>query len=259
MDRQSEDTKENQIKRKVDLFFTPAAVAGERLKGYNAVVIDVLRAATSITTALNNGAKGVIPSESSSAVIDLANEMGKGDLLLCGEKDGRMVEGFHLGNSPSDYSKDRVRGKILVFGSTNGTPAVVRASIAKSVWLCGFINLDAIVDAIFNSPDPFPLAILCAGKYNGFALEDVACGGLLVERIISRFSSEELHLNDAARSAMLIYKEFCTDTLTLLRNCEHGKFLIDIGMESDLPICASDSLIPIAPCLNEGRFINPDG
>lgn len=258
MDRQSEDNIENEVTRKVDLFFTPAAVAGERLKGYNAVVIDVLRAATSITTALSNGAKGVIPSQSSSAVIDLANEMGKDDLLLCGEKDGRMVEGFHLGNSPSDFSKDRVRGKTLIFGSTNGTPAVVRASIAKSVWLCGFINLNAIVEAIHNLPDPFPLAILCAGKYNGFALEDVACGGLLIKRIISKFSAE-LHLNDAARSAVLIQNECCGNILTLLKECEHGKFLIDIGMGSDISICAADSLLPIAPCLTDGRFINPVG
>ncbi|MFH0766054.1 MAG: 2-phosphosulfolactate phosphatase, partial [Calditrichota bacterium] len=130
---------------RIDMFFTPAAVTHERLKGYNVVVIDVLRAATTIATALNNGARDVIPAESISRAIDLSIELKREDVLLCGEREGRLVDGFSLGNSPADYSRERVRARTLIFGSTNGSPAIVRAAVARKVLLCAFINLNAVV------------------------------------------------------------------------------------------------------------------
>jgi len=258
MSESETESNEEQAMQRVDLFFTPAAVTNERLKGYTAIVIDVLRAATSIITALSNGAKDVIPAESISAAIDLASELQRKDILLSGERDGKLVEGFDLGNSPADYSRERVRGRTLIFGSTNGGPAVMRASVAKSLFLCSFINLNTVVDEVLKIPDPYPLAILCAGKYDSFAIEDAVCGGLLIKRLRSRLSFP-IQLNDAGQAAVLLHSEFGGDILSLLRKCDHGEFLIEIGMENDLSLCAADSVLPLAPTLIDGKLVIPKG
>lgn len=242
------------LEPRIDLFFTPAAVTNERLKGYNAVVLDVLRAGTSITTALNNGARDILPAESINRAIELASELKREDVLLCGEREGKLIDGFHLGNSPADYSRERVRGRTLIFGTTNGTPAVVRASVAKSVFFGAFINMNTIVDAVAKLQEPFPLAILCAGKLDRFAIEDALCGGLFIERLKPRLQVDPI-LNDAARATELLYREFGNDFYTLLSNSDHGKYLIEIGMENDLGICSQDSVLPVVPTLQDGKLV----
>ena len=181
--------------------------------------------------------------------------MNRDDVLLCGERDGKLVEGFDLGNSPSDYTRERVRGRTLVFGTTNGTPALIRAAVSKTVFLCGFINLNAVVDKIAELENPYPIAILCAGKHNSFAIEDSVCGGLLIERLKNRLPNQ-FKLNDAAKAATVLYRDFGGDILSLLQKCNHGEYLISIGMENDLTICASDSVLPLAPVLHDGSFVN---
>lgn len=241
---------------RIDLFFTPAALHSERLKGYKAVVIDVLRAAASITMALNNGARDVIPVESIENAIDLSKDLKREDILLCGEREGKLIEGFHLGNSPSDYSRERVRGRTLIFTSNNGSPAIVRASTARSVYLSGFINLNAVIDTINSQDELFPLAVVCAGKSDQFAVEDAVCGGLFIKRLLERLSIKP-HLNDAAISAVLLYREFGKDLQEMIRKCDHGSYLISIGMENDLQLCASDSVLPVVPVLKDGKLVKP--
>ncbi len=239
---------------RIDLFFTPAALHSERLKGYKAVVIDVLRAAASITMALNNGARDVIPVESIENAIDLSKGLKREDILLCGEREGKLIEGFHLGNSPSDYSRERVRGRTLIFASNNGSPAIVRASIARSVYLSGFINLNAVIDALGSQEELLPLAVVCAGKSDQFAVEDAVCAGLFIKRLLKKLSIKP-RLNDAAFAAELLYREFGKDLQQMVRDCDHGKYLISIGMENDLQLCASDSVLPVVPVLKDGKLV----
>lgn len=244
-----------QVKKpRIELFITPVGIVEESLKGHQVVVIDVLRAATSIVTALSNGARGVIPASSVAAAIELSGQLGRNDAMLCGERDGKIVEGFDIGNSPVEYTRERVRGRTLIFGSTNGSPAIVKASHAQSVFVCGFINLDAVIKTVTEREDPFPITILCAGKKGRFCLEDTVCGGLLIKRLRLQLK-DDFQLNDAARSAELLAMEFGSDPLELLNMADHGQFLIEIGMESDLPVCASDSTLAIVPTLTDGKLI----
>jgi len=242
-------------RKQVDLFFSPAEVSEERLKAYRTVVVvDVLRLSTSIVTALSNGARNVLPVVSISAATALMTQLDRDDILLCGEREGKMIDGFHLGNSPADFSRDRVRGKTLIFGTSNGTPALVKASGASSVILAGFVNLPSVVEVLFEEGDPYPLAILCAGKLNRFAVEDSVCGGQLIERINTR-SGGDLIMNDAARVSLVLTKELGGDLIALLHSCDHGKYLASIGMEADLPVCASMGVLPVVPVLRDGKLV----
>jgi len=241
--------------RSLDLFYSPSEVTEDKLKSYKCVVVtDVLRAATSIITALSNGARDILPAASISAATMLASQLARDDVLLCGEREGRMIEGFHLGNSPADYTRDRVRGRTLIFGSTNGAPTIVKASAAGKVLFCAFVNLPAVLEAFFAGGDPFPAAVICAGKLNRFSLEDAVCGGMLIEKILHR-PTENLIMNDAARSSQLLVREYGGDLQALLYESDHGKYLISLGMEADLPLCAAYGVLPVTPILKDGKLV----
>ncbi len=242
------------IGTKIHLYFTIYGVPHEKLKDRRTVVIDVLRTATSIVHALKNGAKYVIPAESASDAGNLASQIPRDDVLLCGERDARMVDGFDLGNSPSEYTRERVNGRRIIFASTNGTPAVVRASHAKSVFLAGFVNLDAVIDAILSLDDPFPMMLLCSGNSNKISLEDSVCGGLLIKRLRER-GKFDFELNDGAKVAELLAEKFGGDMLKLLNESDHGRYLKKLGMEDDLLLCAAESVNSVVPVLLDGRLV----
>jgi 2-phosphosulfolactate phosphatase len=241
--------------KQLDLFFSPTEITEERLRTYRSVVVvDVLRAATSITMALANGAREVMPVASISGATALAAQLDRDDILLCGEREGRLIDGFSLGNSPSDYSRERVRGKTLIFGSTNGTPAIVKATGAPTVLVCGFVNLPSVLEVLFEEGEPFPMAIVCAGKLNRFSIEDGVCSGQLIERICQRLGKDP-QLNDAARVSRMLLKEYGGDILALLHSSDHGKYLISIGMEGDLAHCAAIGVLPVVPVLRDGKLV----
>ena len=241
-------------KSNIQLYFTIGGVLEDLLKGSRTVVIDVLRAAPAIVTALNNQAKYVIPAPSVDAASNLASQVPRDDLLLCGERDAQIIDGFDLGNSPAEYTFEKVNGKRIIYASTNGSPAIVKSAGAKSVFVCGFINLNAVIDAIVSLKDPFPLIIICAGNYNQFSLEDSVCGGVLIQRLQKKLD-RELEINDGACAAEKLAAEFGGDFLKLLHQTGHGKYLKSMGFENDLEICAADSVFDLVPMLQDGRLV----
>ena len=254
MNRTIDTSAKEQTATGIQLFFTIGGINEELLKGSRVVVIDVLRSAASIVAALDKDAKYVIPAASVDAASNLASQIPRDDVLLCGEHEAKTVDGFDLGNSPSEYTRERVGGRRLIFASTNGSPALLKCSGAKSVYLCGFINLNAVIDALLKLADPFPLTIVCAGNHNQFSLDDSVCGGMLIQRIHQRID-HQLELNDGARAAEKLALEFGGDILELLNETVHGRNLRDIGFEDDLALCAADSIYSVVPTLSDGRLI----
>lgn len=119
----------------IDVFFSVQTFQEEDLRGKSAVIIDVLRASSSIATAIHNGAKKVIPVEDMSDAVKIAQTMDQSDYLLCGEKDGSKIEGYHLGNSPLEYTPEAIADKTLIFNTTNGTKAIKKANLANRITL----------------------------------------------------------------------------------------------------------------------------
>ena len=111
----------------MDVYFSVQAFQEEDLRGKSAVIIDVLRAASSMVTALNNGARKIIPVGAMEDAVRIAQTMDAKDYLLCGEQNGNTIEGFHLGNSPLEYTKEVVADKTLIINTTNGTNALKQA------------------------------------------------------------------------------------------------------------------------------------
>lgn len=226
--------------------FTVVEAEAVELHGRTVVVVDVLRATSTIVAALAGGARAIYPAAGAEEAIRLASSLGREDTLLCGERKGLKIEGFHLGNSPSEFSPARVGGKRLVMSTTNGTRAFQAAASAERVLAAAFLNLDAAARAAAGAED---LVILCAGREGRFALEDAACAGRLLGRI-REIRGEAPKMDDAARAARTLASALTPD-VEFLRNVEAGRALIDIGLAEDVEYCARVDLHDIVPEMQE--------
>ena len=234
---------------RVDLYLAPVAVERAPLEGRSVVVVDVLRSSTTIAWALKNGAAKVIPVESVEEAARLAASLDA-TRLLCGERDGKKVGGFDLGNSPREYTRERVEGKTLVFASTNASPLMAQTLGGHEQRLLGYVNLGAVADALQRAGRD--VAIVCAGRNGRFSLEDSACAGALARRL--RALVPGLERNDAAEMAAEYDRAHGHDVLGILTRSEHGRYLAELGFEEDLPVCAAVDDVPLVPVLREGRI-----
>ena len=235
---------------RIDLYFTPPEAERASIDGREIVIIDVLRSCTSIAVALSNGASRVIPVESVEEAARLASSLGATSRLLCGERDGRKVSGFDLGNSPREYARERVEGATLIFASTNASPLMAGLLEGREQLLLAYVNVGAVADAVRRRGED--LVVVCAGKTKRFALEDAACAGALIRRLEA--AGEAVALNDAAEMAREYDRAHGHDPEGILSRSEHGRDLIEMGFEDDLPICAKIDSVPVVPHLREGRI-----
>jgi len=235
----------------IKVFGTPREIVDDDLRGHSAVVIDVLRSSATITHALQNGAREVIPVVTPAEAGELASRTGRGVSLLGGERDGKKIEGFDLANSPTEYTADRVSGRIIVFASTNGAPTLVRARAAERVYLGGYNNYSALLQQLIA--DNRPVVLLCAGKLEHFSIEDFVCAGKFVHGLAHKLG-KRAQLADSAIAAKLLYDRHAADIVELHRQCSHGRFLSELGHSADLEICAQVDSHPIIPTFVEGKL-----
>ena len=138
---------------RIDVFFTPREL-NRQLTGRVAAVIDVLRATSTIVEALANGARSVYPAATMDDAVRLAQSLGRKEVLLCGERGSRKIEGFDLGNSPLEFTREAVADKVVVMTTTNGTPALVAGSTADRCVVASFLNLSAAARGKSRRPRP---------------------------------------------------------------------------------------------------------
>jgi 2-phosphosulfolactate phosphatase len=161
------------------VYSLPSAVSPEELAGGSVVVIDVLRASTTILYALAAGALEVIPCLEVDDALSVASK-SRSAYILGGERGGLPIDGFDLGNSPTDYTPDRVRGKALVFTTTNGTRAMMRCRQAGRVAIGAFVNAAAVVEWLRGQEQ---VHLICAGSTGRVSRDDILFAGMLVERL----------------------------------------------------------------------------
>lgn len=236
---------------RVDVLWVPAEVGSMDLGGRLVVVLDVLRATTSILAALEAGARGVIPVESTEEAMRVADSRGRKGTLLCGERGGRRIEGFDLGNSPADYTSERVGEATLVYDTTNGTGAIRRARTASELVLGSFWNLSAVADRIASAGRP--AAVLCAGREGRVSLDDALCAGHLVEAVGERVGGE-LETDDGAHGARELARRTGPPTASWLAGTAAGAALVEIGLEEDLERCARMDVSDGLPTLADGEL-----
>ncbi len=219
---------------KVQCYFSPVEVDPQVVAGRTAVVIDVIRATSTIVEALANGAREVYPTDSTEDAIRLARSLGKDDTLLCGERKGLPIEGFHLGNSPREYTPEVVEGKRLVMSTTNGTRAFLAGAGASRVVAAAFLNLSAVARSIDMESD---LVLICAGKEDRFSFDDALCAGLLLDAMAKEHGEDGLLLSDGALAVLTLARAHLL-SVELLTRTAAGAALVEVGLGDDLLHCA---------------------
>ena len=233
--------------------FTPEGRDRDDLDDQVVVVIDVLRATTSILEALAAGGRAVIPVESVEAAVRKKDELGREGVLLCGERRSRPIAGFDLGNSPREFTADRIAGRILLMTTTNGTAALRAGAAGRECLVACLRNVDAVVDALVKAAAD--VTLLCAGREGRFALEDAVCAGVIARRTAQR--GGRVRPDDAARAAVLLAGRFETRLDWLLPRTAAGRRLAQAGFADDIPFCAALDRHTVVPRLRDHLITLP--
>jgi len=239
----------------LSLFATPRVFSEAMAKGAHVIVIDVLRASSTIVQATENGVERIIPVAEVEDATRLLPTLKRADTLLGGEQDGHTIDGFDLGNSPIEYTTRVVTGKTLIFCTTNGTVAITKSTAAADIAVGCFLNLTAVVDRLVEAA-PDRAVVLCAGNSGTLSLEDFVCGGHMVARIHAAMGSR-VTLNDGAAAAFAL-AGCMPDPETMIRASVHGRKLAELGFEQDLEFCARMDRYAGVPVVVDGRISGDD-
>jgi 2-phosphosulfolactate phosphatase len=233
----------------IDIQFLPSPPHSHLLSDRVVVVIDILRATSVIVHALSQGASEIIPLATVEEAFQMAKAFPRGFAMLGGERNSKAIPGFDLGNSPREYAAERVKGKKLILTTTNGTRAFHAVSSGKEIVAGSFLNIGAIAQRCVESGrDVF---IFPSGDEGNFSLEDILCGGMLID-LITKKQKKQTSLTDASYGAQILYQRFKDNLLEAFHLSHHGKELIDRGFEDDLVYCAQIDVTPLVPIFREG-------
>ncbi|MFZ5816663.1 MAG: 2-phosphosulfolactate phosphatase [Bacillota bacterium] len=237
---------------RVDVYPTVLNIPpAEELAGRVAVVIDVLRATSTICTALANGADTVVPVLTPEEARQVAADNPDREFLLGGERKSVLIPGFHCGNSPLEYTESRVKGRAILFTTTNGTRAIRRAAGADRVYIASLLNAPAVARELAALERD--AAICCAGTHDQFSLEDTACAGAILDLLGG--PGRPLESNDMGRVAREIFRRYDGRLADLLHLSEHGQNLLKLGLQEDLLFCAQLGTLDLLPRFTEGQVI----
>ncbi len=228
--------------RVVRVHLTPDRLTPALLTESVAVVIDVLRATTTMIHALAAGCCAVWPIEEVEEARRRADGMRAGRVLLGGERDGVPPTGFDLGNSPREYTCARCKGTTLVLTTTNGTRALLRAAGAARTLIAGFVNYSAVCEQL--SSEARPIDIVCAGYHGEVALEDALLAGALVEFLCEQ---GPVVLNDAARLAWDCFEHHGRVLDGALEISAGGVHLRSLGYDDDIRAAARVDQFAVVP------------
>ncbi len=235
----------------LSLYTEPSRFSEPHAKGKHVVIIDVLRASSTIVHACENGVERIIPVAHVEDATKLVPTLDREATLLGGEREGIKIDGFDLGNSPLDYTPEVVEGKTLVFTTSNGTVAIAQSAPADEVIIGCFLNLRAVVEHLLTTR-PDEVAILCSGNLGQLSLEDFVCGGYVVRSLEERLGSG-LVRNDGAGAARSL-AGCLPDIEGVIGSSTHGRKLAALGFEDDLEFCSRLDAFDTVPVVAEGRI-----
>jgi len=235
----------------VEVFLTHSNVTEDDVRDHTVVVIDVLRACSTIVTALDNGARAVMPVLDMAQAGKIAANLDPDVYRLGGERDAEKIEGYHLGNSPLEYTSDVVEGRDIILNTTNGTKALARAKSAQHLVAGCFLNAGRVVDLIREMGDD--VVIICAGRQNRLSLEDTICAGLILDRLWN--GSEPGLVTDSAHTAFTLYHNDSQTLPEALRRANHAQRLMSRAYEDDVDYCYQVDALPVLPYYTDNRLV----
>ena len=246
---------------RISVFFTPLGVTPQDVAGRPVVVIDVLRATTTIVAALANGARAVVPVVAADDAIRIAQNLEKNHVLLAGERKAVRIEGFALGNSPREMTRDVVDGKTIVMSTTNGTPALVAAEAGSPVIVTAATNFAAAAARARRAfEETGELVILCAGKEKRFAMEDAYAAGRIALAVIPTGQRRKVDLDDGGVAALELARRYGDKWNVAVRASAHATELAKLGFRADVQAAIEVDIHDVVPVLKDKQVtLGPQG
>jgi len=244
---------------RIDVLFGPSMLSPAAVTGRVVAVIDVLRASTTIATALANGARKVVPLESADAVITRAKQFERADVRTAGEQKMQPIPGFDLGNSPREMTREAVDGKTVLFTTTNGTATLRAVQGARDVAIASYVNVAAVTSLLRTAArGGTDISIVCAGRDRQLSLEDAACAGRYVRLVTKQIDGAEL--GDGAFACTVLDRRYGDRLDKLFADSEHGRALAGAGFGEDLVACAAVNAHPVIPIYQDRQItlLGPD-
>ncbi len=240
----------------IEAFFTPYFLEKEKQFDSSVVVmIDVLRASTTICAALFNGAKEVIPAETLDKAVTIYSNLDKNVRFLGGEREGVKPSGFNAGNSPFEFTEEKVSKKNVVLTTSNGTKIFRKAREAKAQIIGAFVNQTAVLEYLkeYHLKDEhtdknLKIYFLCAGTDGKFSYEDALCAGAFIKELKKEYA--EAVLTDSADAVKNLYNLHSEDLVEFLRTKEHAAFLREIGFSEDVELALTRDQFPVVPVID---------
>lgn len=229
---------------KVDIIFTADEVSQEKTEGKICVVIDVLRATSVMITALHNGAEKIFPFKDIKTIQERCENLK--NIIKCGERNALKIDGFDLGNSPLEFTKEKVFGKDIYMSTTNGTKAVENSLSAEKIIICSFLNIKSVSEKLLEYKKD--VVIVCAGTNGKFSLDDTLCAGLIIKEMQKH---TEIQMNDVLLAAVRI-SESHENIKDILKGSTHYERLLSLGFEKDMEHIFSLNKYSIVPEYKNG-------
>jgi 2-phosphosulfolactate phosphatase len=238
-------------KNTIEVCFTPHSFPLFPHEERIVVVIDVLRATSCMCAALNYGVGKILPVATVAEAKDYQNK----GFLVAAERSAQKVEGFDLGNSPFEYMKPELKGKVIVFTTTNGTQAIRAARDAYKIAIGSFLNLSALCDWLATQQKN--VILLCAGWKDFFNLEDTLCAGAIATKL-GATDLFETGSYDSTLAAKYLYEKASPDLYKFMQNSSHYNRLAKLNLFEDMKFCLTPDQAPVVP-LMEGNYLVPNG
>lgn len=231
---------------KIDLIISADDIREEKVKGKSVVVIDMLRATSVITTAINNGCTGVIPVLTVDKAFKIANR-DRSKYILGGERKALKIDGFDCSNSPLEYKRSIVESKTLVMTTSNGTRAINGSIAAKDILIGALINARYVANKLIELNND--IVIVNAGTDGQFSMDDFICSGYIIDCITKE--KKDIEVTDIAKTANYVYREN-KDIVSFIRYASHYKRIKELNLDKDLEYCCKKDIIDIVPEYKNG-------
>jgi len=233
---------------KIEICFSPLSYPLYKNNNSVVVVIDVFRATSAICTAINLGVKNIIPV----AELEEAINYKKNGFIVAAERDGLVVDGFDMGNSPFSYMDEALINQQIVLTTTNGTQALKAAKDAYKVVIGAFVNFSALTNFLIEENKN--VIFLCAGWKNKYNLEDSLFAGAIAQELID---SQNFETDcDATISSLALYNIAKKDLNQFLSVSSHRNRLANLNLEKDIEFCLTKDLAPVVPIFQNNVIVN---
>ncbi|SKC78251.1 2-phosphosulfolactate phosphatase [Ohtaekwangia koreensis] len=226
----------------IDVCLSPELMHLYTVHDRTVVVVDILRATSCMTTAFAHGIASITPFAKMEDCLALKDK----GYFTAGERDGKKVEGFDLGNSPFEYMDEKLKGQKIAFTTTNGTQAIAKSIGAQEIIIGSFLNLSAVADYLLT--DANNVLVVCAGWKGRVNLEDTLFAGALVE-LLKEHTQPDC---DAPVAAQHLYNQAKHDMVDFLKDSSHVRRLAKLNIYKDIQFCLTADQYTVVPVLKDG-------